>query len=293
MQSVFFERASRGRYLSLTMIAASTLLAGPALAEDDPRPAAGIQDNSFLIEEAYNQEAGVVQHIATLQRQRRDWFFGFTQEWPFTTQKHQVSYSIPYTWLRSDGQHAQGVGDISFHYRYQALMESDTTPAFAPRISLIVPSGNRSKGLGDGSLGVETLLPFSKIVSDRVTRHANAGMTHLFDVQGHSPTSFLLGGSAIYAVTRDFNLMLEALVEWNESVNDARELERETTFTLNPGFRKAFNFPDDKQLVVGFATPITFSRDRTDFGLFFYLSFEHRFLPKQASNGPERRFPVK
>ena len=51
--------------------------------------------------------------------------------------------------------------------------------------------------------------------------------------------------------------------------------------------------PDDKQLVVGFATPITFSRERTDFGLFFYLSFEHRLLPKQVSNGPERRFPVK
>ena len=27
------------------------------------RPAEGIQDNSFLIEEAYNQEPGVVQHI--------------------------------------------------------------------------------------------------------------------------------------------------------------------------------------------------------------------------------------
>jgi hypothetical protein len=31
--------------------------------EDDKRPAAAIQDNSFLIEEAYNQEEGVVQHI--------------------------------------------------------------------------------------------------------------------------------------------------------------------------------------------------------------------------------------
>ena len=115
----------------------------------------------------------------------------------------------------------------------------------------------------------------------------------MFDVLGHSPTSFLVGGSAIYAVTRDFNLMLESLVEWNESVNAARALERETTFTLNPGFRTAFNFSDDKQLVVGFATPITFSRERTDFGLFFYPSFEHRFLPKQASNGQERRLPVK
>lgn len=260
--------------------------------DDDPRPAAGIQDNSFLIEEAYNQPAGVVQHIATLQRQHRDWFFGFSQEWPFTTQTHQVSYTIPYTWLRSDGQHAQGVGDVSFHYRYQALMESATTPAFAPRLSLIVPTGSRSKGLGDGSLGIEVNLPFSKIVSDRVTLHYNAGMTHLFDVWGHSPTSFFTGGSAIYAVTREFNLMLETLVEWTESVNDARQLERETTVTLSPGFRKAWNFPADKQLVLGFATPITFSRDRTDVGLFFYASLEHRFLPKTA-NTLAGRLPTK
>jgi predicted mannosyl-3-phosphoglycerate phosphatase (HAD superfamily) len=42
----------------------------------DDRPAKGIQDNSFLIEEAYNQEAGVVQGIATLRRQGRDRYLG-------------------------------------------------------------------------------------------------------------------------------------------------------------------------------------------------------------------------
>jgi hypothetical protein len=86
----------------------------------------------------------------------------------------------------------------------------------------------------------------------------------------------MIGGSGVYAVTRDFNILLEGVVEWNESVNDTLLIERETTFTLNPGFRAAINFPNDKQFVFGFATPITFSRDkRTDYGLFFYLSFEH------------------
>ena len=86
----------------------------------------------------------------------------------------------------------------------------------------------------------------------------------------------MIGGSGVYAVTRDFNFLVEGVVDWNKSVNDALVLERETTFTLNPGFRTAINFPNDKQAVFGFATPITFSRDkRTDYGLFFYLSFEH------------------
>ena len=44
----------------------------------------GIQDNSFLVEEAYNQEFGVVQHISGFTRfwDSKDWAYTFTQEWP-------------------------------------------------------------------------------------------------------------------------------------------------------------------------------------------------------------------
>ncbi len=76
--------------------------------DDDPRPAAGIKDNSFLIEEAYNQEPGEIQHVVTLQRQHRDWFLDFSQEWALGSQTHQLGYSVPYSWLRSDGQRVQG-----------------------------------------------------------------------------------------------------------------------------------------------------------------------------------------
>jgi hypothetical protein len=272
--------------LGIILAFAAACLAVPAAAEDkDPRPAAGVMDNSFLIEEAYNQEAGVVQHILGLHRFRRDWFFNFTQEWPMGGQDNQFSYGVPYSWLRGDmGQRMHGVGDLQLNYRRQVLYETATMPAFAPRVSLILPTGSQSKGLGEGSAGIDALLPFSKIVTDRVSLHANAGVRHMFDVDGHHPTSFLLGGSAIYAVTRDFNLMLETLGEWEQSVNLNRELERDFIFTISPGARYAMNFPDlaDLQVVLGFATPISFSRsnDKPDFGLFFYLSFEHNFLPK-------------
>jgi hypothetical protein len=66
-------------YILLPLVV--SVLAASARADDkDRRPAAGIQDNSFLIEEAYNQEPGVVQHITTLRRQDRSWFYSFTQE---------------------------------------------------------------------------------------------------------------------------------------------------------------------------------------------------------------------
>src|SRR2546430_2035386 len=72
----------------------------------------GIMDNSFLVEEAYNQERGVVQHIATAfynvnRRAGPDdeaWNLTFTQEWPVFSQTHQFSYTVPYNFIRSGGR---------------------------------------------------------------------------------------------------------------------------------------------------------------------------------------------
>ncbi len=265
----------------LTITLSFFLLTLPGWAEEkDPRTAAGVQDNSFLIEEAYNQEAGVVQHIASLRRQNRDWYFNFTQEWPLGSQTHQFSYSVPYSWIRTEEGRVRGIGDAQINYRFQALTEGDGVPAFAPRLSWIFPSGNKEKGTGVGSHGLQVNLPVSKIVSDRVTLHGNAGVTTYFNVDGKRPTNYNLGGSAVYAVNRDFNLMLESLGEWTESVNELREIEREFRFTVSPGFRQAFNL-DAGQLVVGLATPVGFvNGNRPDYGVLLYLSFEHSFLKK-------------
>jgi len=59
-----------------------------------------LQDNSFLIEEAYNQEAGVVQNIVNglWSRGSEDWLLTFTQEWPVPDQRHQFSYTLLQQW---------------------------------------------------------------------------------------------------------------------------------------------------------------------------------------------------
>src|SRR6266581_556449 len=71
-------------------------------AEEPHRPIDGIMDNSFLIEEAYNQEPGIVQHIfntvysiddLSQPRQRRT-DLSFTQDWPAYGQAHQFSYTV-------------------------------------------------------------------------------------------------------------------------------------------------------------------------------------------------------
>src|SRR6266566_8506226 len=76
-------------------------LAGAALAQQDSASPVSaqprIQDNSFLVEEAYNQNFGVVQHISSFTRfwNSKDWNYTFTQEWPVPRDpRHQLSYTL-------------------------------------------------------------------------------------------------------------------------------------------------------------------------------------------------------
>ena len=270
------------------------------LFSDEP-PAKGIQDNSFFVEEAYNQEPGIVQHIINLpaffKPDNNEVSFVFTQEWPVFSQTHQFSYTIPYTFTESEN----GFEDIRLNYRLQALMEGERRPAFAPRFSLVTPTGDVSKGFGHERLGYEINLPFSKIVSERVTLNFNAGGALFPDVNDRDLWNYNLGGSVIYAVSRDFNLMLEAVAFWEQDVADpaeslaappttndlARRIDRTLTALFSPGARYAFNLPNDLQIVVGAAAPIGLTSDSPDWGLFFYLSFEHPFVRSQPGNGKD------
>src|SRR5262245_5706009 len=91
--------------------------------------AKGIQDNSFFVEEAYNQEPGVVQHILNVPidftNGSREIAPSFTQEWPVFSQTHQFSYTIPYIFTEDDN----GMEDMRLNYRLQAFMEDKYTPA--------------------------------------------------------------------------------------------------------------------------------------------------------------------
>ena len=53
-----------------------------------------ISDNSFLVEEAFNQEAGIFQNIFNAARSEHAWASTFTQEWPIASQTHQFSHTL-------------------------------------------------------------------------------------------------------------------------------------------------------------------------------------------------------
>jgi hypothetical protein len=233
-----------------------------------------ITDNSFLVEEAFNQDPGVVQNIFGFQRVAAGtWQFTFTQEWPAPGTRHQLSYTIPVQAL--DG--ASGMGDVLINYRLQVLEEGPGRPAFAPRVSAILPSGSAEAGAG--THGVQVNLPLSKRRGVWYF-HGNGGVTWQRTRNDVSLVSPAAAGSVIYRARQMLNLMLESVVvgaagEVTPAVPGGKVFSRRTlATTLSPGIRGGWNVADDKQIVLGAAVPTTWSGGGSDSALFLYFSYE-------------------
>ena len=266
-------------------------LADSAESSDKEKPKRnvdGIMDNSFLVEEAYNQEAGVVQHIFNSfyavnqlhSADERGFALSFTQEWPIVSQTHQFSYTVPFTDSLSGGSWHAGFGDVLLNYRYQAYFNEENLRAFAPRASLLIPTGDDRRGFGEGSAGAQFNLPFSTAIGDYFFLHSNAGLTWVpraTSLHHEGALGYNLGQSVIYAVTPDFNLMLEWVGYWTDQLDGQDRVHTEFASLISPGFRKAFNFSNGSQLVLGLAAPIGLNRTAPDYGVFLYASFEHFF----------------
>ena len=262
---------------------------GAAQTAPPPEPASGterfaITDNSFFVEEAFNQEPGIFQNIFGVVRIDGRWNAAFTEEWPVWSETHQLSYTV--TW--SDTGTASGVGDTFLNYRYQVLEEGPGRPAFAPRASLLLPTGRTRDALGAGSAGLQLNLPFSKQAGGTYL-HWNAGATWLFRAprqvdeadagtvpdDRRSLVSPFVAGSVICRLLPMLHLMLETVASSDASFG--REgVSRDTSFTLSPGFRTGWN-RGPKQIVVGAALPVVWSAGGTQKGVFGYFSYELPF----------------
>ncbi len=126
------------------------------------------------MEEAYNQEKGIVQHINTFRTHRgsSDFDYSFTQEWPVGGLTHQLSYDLPI--VRSARE--AGIGDVRINYRYQLVGSGETRVAVSPRLSVTLPTGDWKKRRGSGAAGIETMIPVSYVLSKLFTTHSNVGL---------------------------------------------------------------------------------------------------------------------
>jgi len=111
--------------LLLSAFPASSLVSQSVIPPSD-KTVRVIEDNSFFIEEAYNQDERVVQRISSIQysfTNERDLLYTFTQEWPLARRNHQISFTLPISVYNTT--HPGGPGDRLLNYRYQLVDAED------------------------------------------------------------------------------------------------------------------------------------------------------------------------
>jgi hypothetical protein len=268
---------------SLTRHLLPALLLATALTAQEKKEGP-IQDNSFLVEEAYNQEQGVVQHISTFTRfqESKDWVYTFTQEWPVGGLAHQFSFTLPWQRLNASLDGKQAFGDVALNYRYQLLGDGNARVAISPRLSAILPTGDEKKGYGRGAAGIQVMLPVSWVLSDALVAHSNLGATRTPNAKnplGDKATTqdLTLGQSLIWLAHPRFNVMLEYVHTRSQAVIGPNQTQAQTATYLSPGIRWAYNFPSGLQIVPGIAVPMGVGASRGEKAIFLYLSFEHPF----------------
>jgi len=278
---------------SALVLTAIILLSLTSLGQQPPQPTAapGIQDNSFLVEEAYNQNFGVVQHISSFTRffDSKDWNYTFTQEWPAPgDERHQLSYTLVALHAGAFPGSGVGIGDVFLNYRYQLVGSGETRVAFSPRLSLIFPTGDSTVGRGSGSFGLQTNLPLSVVLGRKLVSHWNAGATffpHAQDASGDraATAGYNFGQSFIWLTNARFNVMLETVFARSQTVVSSDHTEWTSSLFLSPGIRWAYNFKNGLQIVPGIGVPLGVGPSAGERAILLYLSFEHPFrkIPKK------------
>lgn len=255
--------------MKFTIVCATLLFALSATAQP-------IADNSFLLEEAYNQPPGVVQHVQTFARDdESQWMYEFSQEWPIVSQKHQLGMSIPV--VLDDQTGINGIADMTIDYRYQIVGVDGGPLAVAPRLSLIIPTGDDQKGLGDGGVGLEFNLPISVSLGSRAAAHTNILASAIPSTAADTEIrSWGFGQGIGYALTPRVNVLLEAL--WTRSEESAGGVTlRQNDVWISPGLRWVHDLANGLQVVPGIAVPIGAGDRAGEVELLFYLSLEHPF----------------
>jgi hypothetical protein len=266
--------------------AKSASVPAPAISpgQNAPGSASSIQDNSFLIEEAYNQEDGVIQHIGVFQHSwvSSDWVYTLTDEWPVRGRKHQLSLSISGVDVSGFTNSGLGWGDTALNYRYQLIGDGQAKIAIAPRLTVLMPTGDWKLGRGTGSFGLQTNFPVSIQHGRRLVTHWNAGATWIpraRNSQGQRAgiVGVNLGQSFVWLASSRINALLETTWSSTEQPIGNGITERRHDVFISPGVRWAYNFKNGLQIVPGVGLPVGVGPASGNRALILYLSFEHPF----------------
>jgi hypothetical protein len=262
-------RLSTPRTLALLL---PGLLVAVTASAQQPRK---LEDNSFLVEEAYNQEPRVVQHIVSGELHHGDAALAFSQEWPLGGERWQGSYTL--TGVQDGGL---TLGDAEAAVRWQALAGVRGRLFAAPKLGLLIPVGDADRRGGNGGWGLSAVLPVSWEVASRLTIHGNLGADwrpaaeNATGDQAGTLTP-MIGVSAMFFVTPMLNLIAESAWEQEATVTGAHQTARAWEQAVTLGARYGFNLPGGTQIVPGAAWMPAVGDAATR--SYLYLSVEHPF----------------
>ncbi len=235
-----------------------------------------ILDNSFLIEQAYNQEKGVIHNIFNslyFQKPEEGLNATFTQEWPVGSEVHQLSFTLPY--MKSGNEY--GMGALMLNYKLRVL-NSDIYGVLAPRVSVLIPLSKGNDALGNGSYGFQFNLPYSNRLSELLLVHLNLGSSVMLNHgsnKNQTAADFFWGIGSDFIIHKNVNLMLEYYHNFKHKDGAMNQIRHEQEIILSPAVRFAIN-AGSLQIVPGIALPIRYTPedDKVHPGFIGYLSFE-------------------
>ena len=168
------------------------------------------------------------------------------------------------------------------NYRYQLVGSGESRVAIAPRLSLLVPSGNPKYGRGAGGVGVQTNLPISIQHSARWVTNWNVGATWVpraQDAQKNfaSTAGVNLGQLFVWLATSRLNFLIETIWTSNQYVSGPSKTAWSQELYVSPGIRWAYNLRSGLQIVPGVGIPVGIGPSAGQRGVIMYLSFEHPF----------------
>ena len=263
------------RTLAFVGLAFATSMLSTAVFGATEPPRTPMRDNSFLLEEAYNQDPRVVQHVQRIQINPTTdaWTYSFEQRWPIFGRNHQLSYELPIG--RSRVGNTPNLGDVQ-------LLES-TNWAIAPRIGIIAPTGDFRQGMGYGTTGIEFNLPISRRMWGWLSTHWNIGVTVVPNASNAAGdranvVNYHINKSFAWLASDRWNVMLEMLSEHRRQIEGPGKTVSRFEFVFSPGVRHAVNLSGGTQIVPGLSVPMTIlSRDGFKWGVLAYLSIENPY----------------
>ncbi|HWP85206.1 MAG TPA: transporter, partial [Terriglobia bacterium] len=154
--------------------------------------------------------------------------------------------------------------------------------AFAPRFSLLLPTGDSDQERGFGGTSLQANLPASIVLAPRWVAHLNAGGTITPSAKNRSGeegsvAGFTLGQSFVWLAHPRFNVLLETLWSGQGAVPEPGRASFSHSLFVAPAVRWAHDFRNGLQIVPGLGVAFGAGPSSGETAVLVYLSFEHPF----------------